>query len=584
MKRVILSTLVIVFLFIVGCNSSIETNLHKTSSSSDTTSEVFIDDTPSMSTAPPNTPSETTVIEATPSASDNQSEPPSVSNVFDAALDAYKAVLENKANFYSTENEKSVLLNDFLENKEIIVKTFAIWGFTILDMDGDGIPEIVLDLGPPGLYEVLHYYEGDVYGYMFSNRQLGNLKTDGIFRWSSSAFHNGYGRLKFESAECITDRIGYVNSMYNDGNPTIEYCIDNQFVTEEEYDSFCEIQDAKTDAIWYDFSQKSIHAELINDTIDFQDATIEAITRFILNKPIEDITTIDVKSITELSVDQEDEDGNYVNTSAPITTLSDLVNFKNLRNLDLFGCQLNSLRGIENLSQLEVLNLYRTGISDISLLSNLSNLIDLNIGDNNIYDLSPLSELIHLEHLNVEGENLDLIPLKNLTNLTSLHIVFSGVSDLSPLENLTNITYLNLFHNDISDISVLRNMVHLTYLEIGLNPVNDINVLDELPELTHISVEVSNLTEEQLIDHLYSRHWYYSSNEIPMVYVDVSTIGTSDTIFERMYKIEISDSEDISEPFETIFFDSYCAVEEWSEFFINFDDLNVSVKLAGTLT
>jgi hypothetical protein len=188
----------------------------------------------------------------------------------DSVLEAYKAVLQNKVNFItdfvSTDDKKKVYLNDLLTYEEIDEITFKATEFTVIDLDGDKIPEVVLGLAItpneyPEFYEVLHYMNGSVYGYIQGNREFNSLKTDGTFGWAGSAFYNGYGKLRFESNACETDIMGYKDTS-SDNDSARTYFINNKPVTEESYDSFRKEEDEKKDVVWYEFSQKNIETEL----------------------------------------------------------------------------------------------------------------------------------------------------------------------------------------------------------------------------------------------------------------------------------------------------------------------------------
>ena len=172
---------------------------------------------------------------------------------------AYKDVLQNKTEFSTTsyaENGTKTIYLDQLLNDD----TFKFLNFAVLDMDGDKTPEIVIqycltgDYPYPDYVEVLHYSDGIVYGYNFSYRGLYCLKNDGTFNWSNGADDNGYSKLRFTSNNCEYDDIGYCKSNL----PTGSYFIDNQTVTESEYQAFIKNQDNKKDAIWYDFNKKNI--------------------------------------------------------------------------------------------------------------------------------------------------------------------------------------------------------------------------------------------------------------------------------------------------------------------------------------
>jgi uncharacterized protein YecT (DUF1311 family) len=177
------------------------------------------------------------------------------------AMEAYKEVLLNKAEFFSADNKKNVYINDFLTNKEIYGTVFKLMHFTVLDMDGDGIPEVVLELTVGNyvqFYEVLHYMDDKVDGYIQVLRGFENLKTDGTVRYSNSAFNNGYRKLSFETDTCEDHILGYHNTESNNDVVTRTYFIDSKPVTEEAYNAFTKEQDEKKDAVWYEFSDGNI--------------------------------------------------------------------------------------------------------------------------------------------------------------------------------------------------------------------------------------------------------------------------------------------------------------------------------------
>ncbi|CQR52478.1 hypothetical protein [Paenibacillus riograndensis] len=181
------------------------------------------------------------------------------------AMEAYKRVLQNKIEFYSTETKKKVYLNDFLTNNGIYGTTSKINRFAVLDMDGDRIPEVVLGLTVdenPNFVEVLHYMNGEVYGYFFGNDQIRFLKTDGTFRWLSGGLtYNGYGKLRFHTNFCEIDDLAYHESSATDESSTtfaIAYYINNKLVTIDSYNAFVKEEEAKRDVTWYEFSQENI--------------------------------------------------------------------------------------------------------------------------------------------------------------------------------------------------------------------------------------------------------------------------------------------------------------------------------------
>ena len=113
--------------------------------------------------------------------------------------------------------------------------------YAIVDMDGDGISEVIIECvnrDNPNEVEflVLHEYTGDVYGYMFVQRGLCELHKNGIFSQSSGAAYHYVTRLEFDesNAECILLCNAQVDEFYE------EYYIASNSVTQEEYNRFLE--------------------------------------------------------------------------------------------------------------------------------------------------------------------------------------------------------------------------------------------------------------------------------------------------------------------------------------------------------
>jgi Leucine-rich repeat (LRR) protein len=108
--------------------------------------------------------------------------------------------------------------------------------------------------------------------------------------------------------------------------------------------------------------------------------------------------------------------------------------------------------------------------------------------------------------------DVDIEPLRHMTNLTQLELYFNQISDVRPLSGLTNLTELGLNFNQISDIGPLSGLTNLTELDLGRNRISDVGPLSGLTNLTQLSLEfnqisdvrpllgLTNLTELHLID------------------------------------------------------------------------------------
>jgi len=190
---------------------------------------------------------------------------PTDDNTDNSVSEAYKAVLSNNATFFSVENGKDLLLNDFLTNQELYGAAFTASRFAMLDLDGDGVIEVILELtvnDSPEFYEILHFTDGKVYGYNIVYRGLEQLKADGTFYYSNGAADGGYGKLKFQPDAYDTDILAHMESSQNGDELTIAYFVDSESVSEEAFQSFRAAQDGKSDAIWYEFTKEQIEAEL----------------------------------------------------------------------------------------------------------------------------------------------------------------------------------------------------------------------------------------------------------------------------------------------------------------------------------
>ena len=201
----------------------------------------------------------------------------------------------------------------------------------------------------------------------------------------------------------------------------------------------------------------------------------------------------------------------------PLTDLSDLKYFINLRELDLSGNQkitsldpLKNLTGLETLTMeymgsdalaglspladmasLRELNLYGSYVDDTGFLSELKSLETLNLFVKDANALAPLAGLARLTSLDVYADRevaLDLSPLAGLTGLTRLNLSACKTAGISPLRGLTNLTFLSLSNCLVTDISPLSGLTALTELHLNSNQIADISPLAGLTRIDRKSV------------------------------------------------------------------------------------------------
>ncbi len=128
-------------------------------------------------------------------------------------------------------------------------------------MDGDKTPELIfqyctIEGNNPEFLEVLKYRDGVVYGLNRTYREMAHIKIDGSYSWSYSGFDNGYSKLDFELKSIKIVSLGHCQS--GNTNQTENYFVNDKAVSSDEYTLFCEIQNQKIDAVWYDFTKENV--------------------------------------------------------------------------------------------------------------------------------------------------------------------------------------------------------------------------------------------------------------------------------------------------------------------------------------
>ena len=254
---VLLITLLILF-GIGGCKNKEQ--------SPPVTSEKSLSPTPTVASEKSLSPTPTVASEKslspTPSVTTEKSLTPTPTDP--SPMSAYQSVLQNKTQFFSVDANKDLNISqlNLVVSEDSSVKSKAT-KFAIVDLDNDGIPEVILwlavnnndDFG----FEVLRHQDGVVYGYTLSYRSFMDLKEDGTFSFSSGAADFGFGTLEFKEKVYTVDMISYSESSYDsNNNQIISYFVNHESATEEEFLSAFNTQSEKTGATWYDFTDENI--------------------------------------------------------------------------------------------------------------------------------------------------------------------------------------------------------------------------------------------------------------------------------------------------------------------------------------
>lgn len=178
-----------------------------------------------------------------------------------SATEAYIKVLNNNLEFYSSYLQMNIFLQDYCIEECTVDDYEDYFMFSIVDMDDDDVPEVVLYIGPPGTNLIFHYENGKVFGHSFGVPETTNIRTNGLFELSNKVY---WALCKLEFTEEYYNYIELAVSDSNDAEKTIFYLNDIE-VTEDEYNDFVINSDYwEIDlARWYEFSEENIDMYLI---------------------------------------------------------------------------------------------------------------------------------------------------------------------------------------------------------------------------------------------------------------------------------------------------------------------------------
>ena len=182
----------------------------------------------------PNAPSQNENTDPTPSDSvegDSTNDNPATQiSEAEKAMEMYEAALRNEIAVFETDSRVfNYLMNCKRPYDRIPLSDLVSLRYAYTDLDGDTVPELVIDCGDT---LILRYYEGTVYVYPFTFRNMYQLNTDGSYPWNHTGLNFEYGesQIFFEDAKICSRKLWRI---VNDGTDA-EYYIDGKQVTQEE--------------------------------------------------------------------------------------------------------------------------------------------------------------------------------------------------------------------------------------------------------------------------------------------------------------------------------------------------------------
>ena len=153
---------------------------------------------------------------------------------------------------------KYILLSEYLNQYSDEVNTFHITQFAIIDMDGNGIPEVIIEYFQFGNRIVFYYEKGEVYGIEFSYRGLNELKKDGTYLSSGGAFYTEINKLQFFDGVCKNKVIAYSDFNVIDGEL---FYINDEQVSDDMFLYLLDNHFEKENVEWYPYIYESFETE-----------------------------------------------------------------------------------------------------------------------------------------------------------------------------------------------------------------------------------------------------------------------------------------------------------------------------------
>lgn len=195
-----------------------------------------------------------------------------------SAEEAFRAVLLNEKPLFYVENNvpyagREVIYEyyDYLNEIPFNDMPMVTPHFAIVDMDGDTVPEVVLELDNYMGFVILRYKDGEIYGNEVGYRSMSELKEDGSAMGSGSAFESSIGKVFFIGNTVLSCDSGAVfyDSYYSNDMPIDEKTWEKLWTAFEETPS----------VEWHEFSEEVIEEWLVENPafIDLSEETMAVI-------------------------------------------------------------------------------------------------------------------------------------------------------------------------------------------------------------------------------------------------------------------------------------------------------------------
>lgn len=179
----------------------------------------------------------------------------------------YLEVLRGETTFFSEDAQEWLMLSELQRAVPESGVEIAAASFAAVNLDrNDTVDDVILALERGGESSgclVLHASRGgDVHGIFLPESAFSALKADGTFFWTDGATNWGSAMLDLTQKDHRVCAIRRAFTYYENG----AYAVDGERATEAAFREAVQLQDAKEDVAWYEFTAENIRAVLGEET------------------------------------------------------------------------------------------------------------------------------------------------------------------------------------------------------------------------------------------------------------------------------------------------------------------------------
>jgi serine/threonine protein kinase len=232
------------------------------------------------------------------------------------------------------------------------------------------------------------------------------------------------------------------------------------------------------------YAMEITHGDISDDDIEL---LAECTNLRVLILDYQQIT--DLSPLSGLSLEYLSLTGNQVSDLSPLTGQT------KLQVLDLGENPVRSTEVLAELTALQKVTLEATGITSVDALAG-SNIQSLNVRGTWVTDFSPLESCSSLTRLIVgELPGGAVETLSGLTNLVELRLYSTQDVDLSYFVGFQKLRDLDLYGSSVSHPEALVQLSNLRFLNLGETGVSDLSFLTEMPTMTDVDLRNNPLTD-----------------------------------------------------------------------------------------